>query len=341
MPTMKMRPLDSYNRIWLGASVLALAAVLVIVLLAVKQASLGYTRYHAEFLQAAQLSEGNEVAIAGIAVGTVKDVDLDGDKVTVSFTVRDDIHLRDQTRAAIKLTALLGSRYLELTPSGTNDLGQRTIPIGRTSVPYDLQKTLANATTTFEAIDAEKIRASMDTLSQGLAGVPEALPQALDNVQALSGIIAQRRDQIGSLLRSVDAVTTMIGDQRANLGTLVLKGKSLLGDIVTRRAAVERLFAGTAALISAISRILKDEPGLNKMLESLRGFLQMVASHDALLRNTLQSMPVPLRNLTNATGSATAIDLNIPAGPLIDSWMCAISGRAKQFDMIEYFKDCQ
>jgi len=25
----------------------------------------------------------------------------------------------------------------------------------------------------------------------------------------------------------------------------------------------------------------------------------------------------------------------------IDSWMCAISGRAKQFGMIEYFKDCK
>jgi hypothetical protein len=28
-------------------------------------------------------------------------------------------------------------------------------------------------------------------------------------------------------------------------------------------------------------------------------------------------------------------------GIVVDSWMCAISGRAKQFGMIPYFKDCK
>ena len=37
----------------------------------------------------------------------------------------------------------------------------------------------------------------------------------------------------------------------------------------------------------------------------------------------------------------TRHERNIINGLAIDSWMCAISGRAKQFGMIEYFKDCQ
>ena len=43
----------------------------------------------------------------------------------------------------------------------------------------------------------------------------------------------------------------------------------------------------------------------------------------------------------NATGSGNAVDLNVSNGLLVDSWMCAISGRAKQFDMIQYFQDCK
>ena len=30
-----------------------------------------------------------------------------------------------------------------------------------------------------------------------------------------------------------------------------------------------------------------------------------------------------------------------PTDLLVDSWMCAISGRAKQFGMIQYYKDCK
>ncbi|MBN7437889.1 MCE-family protein Mce6C [Mycobacteroides abscessus subsp. abscessus] len=336
-----IKKLDSVNKIWLGAAVLVLIAVLVAVLVGVKRAALGYTTYHAEFLQAAQLGAGNQVMIAGISVGTVTGTRLAGDHVVAEFTVRDNLRLPDQTRAAIKLTALLGSRYLELTPFGAGKMQPRTIPLARTTVPYDLQTTLTNATTTFEAVDANKISQSLQTLTQGLTGIPEALPQALGNITSLAQIIAARRDQLGALLRSVDTVTATIRDQKANLGSLVLQGRTLLGDVVTRRAAVQRLLASTTALIQTLSQLLKAEPGFDKTLTALRNFTQMIASHDALLRNTLQALPIPLRNFANATGSATAIDLNVPAGILIDSWMCAISGRAQQFGMIEYFKDCQ
>ena len=67
----------------------------------------------------------------------------------------------------------------------------------------------------------------------------------------------------------------------------------------------------------------------------------MLAQHDDLLRNILQAGPVALRGLTNATGSGNAVDLTVGNGLLVDSWMCAISGRAKQFGMIQYFKDCK
>lgn len=333
--------LEAVNKIWLGAAVLVLIAVLVAVLLGVKRAALGYASYQAEFLQAAQLGAGNPVMIAGISVGTVTGTRLAGDHVVAEFTVRDSLLLPDQTRAAIKLTALLGSRYLELTPLGTGAMQPRIIPLTRTAVPYDLQATLTDATTTFEAVDADKISQSLQTLTQGLTGVPEALPQALDNIKSLAQIIAVRRDQLGALLRSVDTVTATIRDQKANLGSLVLQGRTLLGDVVTRRAAVQQLLTSTTALIQTVSRLLQDAPGFDKTLAALRNFTQMIASHDALLRNTLQALPIPLRNLANATGSGTAIDLNVPAGILVDSWMCAISGRAQQFGMIEYFKDCQ
>jgi hypothetical protein len=76
-------------------------------------------------------------------------------------------------------------------------------------------------------------------------------------------------------------------------------------------------------------------------LTNLRVLSDMLGQHDDLLRSTLQSGPVALRGLANATGTGNAVDVNAVNGLLIDSWMCAISGRAKQFGMIQYFKDCK
>lgn len=335
------RPIEKYNKMWLATIALGVTAAVVAASLLIGRLSLGQSTYQAEFAQATQIQPGDQVTIAGISVGSVDDLKLGGDRVIVTFNVRNDIHLGSDTRAAIKLTTILGSRYLQLSPAGSGDLDHHTIALANTEVPYDLQKTLADATTTFEQVDADRVAASMTTLSQGLDGVPEALPQALDNVRSLSAVIATRRDQIGALLTNVDRLTAMLRCQQADLGSLVLQGRDLLGEIVARRAAVQRLFASATALVNTITAILGDQPGIDEMLASVRDFSHMIAEHDALLRNSLQALPLPMRNLANATGSGTALDLNPPAGPLVDSWMCAISGRAKQFNLTEYFKDCQ
>jgi len=334
------RPMEQYNKIWLGIAVLTVIAVVVGSIVGLGHQSIGQTTYRGEFAQAAQISAGDPVTVAGIDVGRVDDVALTGDHVVVSFTVRDSVPVGAQSRAAIKLTTLLGRRYLELAPAGDGVLTNRTITLKNTTVPYNLQQTLADATTTFEQVDADQIARSMTTLNQGLDGVPDALPQALSNIKALAGIVSARRDQIGSLLRNVDTLTGMIRDQKANLGALVVQGRNLLGEITTRNEAVHRLLASATVLIGTIKAILGDQPAIDAMLANLTTFSGMVGSNDALLRAFLQAAPVAIRNIANISGSGNALDVGIPAGPLVDSWMCAISARGKQFNLAQYFTNC-
>lgn len=338
---LKQRPLESYNKAWLATVSLTVVAVVVAGMLVFGKLSVGRTQYRAEFAQAASIRSGDRVTVAGIQVGTVTGLRLAGDRVVVSFTAADDVVLGSETRAAIKLTTLLGARYIELSPASGGDLKERMIPLANTVVPYDLQATLADATTTFEQVDADRIAQSVTTLSQSLVGVPEALPEALANLKSLSGIIAGRRDQLHTLLASADAVTATIRDQKSALGSLVIQGQDLLAQVANRRAKVEQLFASATTLVDRISTILDDEPNVNQLISAISDLMRRIASNDALLRNTLQILPVSLRNLANATGSGVAADGTLPTGMLIDSWMCAISGRAKQFKLPEYFNDCQ
>ena len=87
--------------------------------------------------------------------------------------------------------------------------------------------------------------------------------------------------------------------------------------------------------------VVDDRAGAGADASNLRKLSDMLAQHDDLLRSTLQAGPVALRGLANASGTGNAVDFNAPTALLVDSWMCAISGRAKQFGMIQYFKDCK
>ncbi len=337
----RRRPIESYSRVRLGTIGLLIIGVLLATVVFVSNLDLGATKYRAFFAQAAGIEVGNQVTIAGIPVGTVKKVTLARDRVAVTFTAKNGIALGAETRAAVKLTTILGTRYLALAPAGPGQLPGKTIELTHTEVPFDLQKTLAGATNTLGPIDAQRIVDSVKTMNTSLQGLPDALPQALANLSSLSAIIAGRRDQLGTLLTNTDTVASLLQQQNADLGTLVMQGNQVLGEIASRRAGLQHLFDGANLLVDRAHTILRDEPQLDGLIANLHDFARMMADHDALVRSILQTAPITVRNLANATGSGNAIDLNVPAGLLVDSWMCALSGRARQFNLVEYFKDCK
>lgn len=163
----------------------------------------------------------------------------------------------------------------------------------------------------------------------------------MNNLNSLAGVIASRREQLGTLITNAHTIAELLHRQKADLGALVLQGNDLLGEITTRRAAMQRLFDGVTLLVDRARTILINEPQLDALINNLRDFAKMLADHDALLRSILQIAPVTARNVANVSGSGNAADLTLPAGLMVDSWMCAISGRARQFNLVEYFKDCK
>lgn len=141
LPATLRRPIESFSRPWMGVISIAVVSAVLLATVVYSGLGIGKTRYFGEFAQAAQIRSGAVVTIAGVKVGTVERVKLAGDKVLVGFNVERGIPLGADTRAAIKLTTILGSRYLELSPAGGGRLENRMITLAHTEVPYDLQRT--------------------------------------------------------------------------------------------------------------------------------------------------------------------------------------------------------
>lgn len=338
----RRRRLEERNSTLLGIGAMVVVAVLLGAMLVVKFAGFGYRHYTAHFLQAAALQAGNPVVVAGIPVGEVTSMALAGDHVEAGLKVRDDIVLGEDSRAIIKITTILGSRYLSLEPDGSGSLPENTFDLRHTEVPYDLQEALGDVTTTYEQVDSDKFAQSLAILGRQMETLPPVVPQALENTRVLSTIIAERRDQLGELLRTTEMVSSTLRRQQSTIGSLVNQGNALLGEFVARRASFHAMLAALTDLVETLSGIAVDNrPELEVLLVDLRQLSDMLGQHDDLLRSALQAAPPALRGLTNSTGSGNSADLNVSNGLLVDSWMCAISGRAKQFDMIEYFQDCK
>ena len=336
------RPLESYNKTWLGLIAAAVVAVVIGGMLVVHVLGAGYRHYTAEFVQAASLRPGHSIMLAGIPIGDVTSMKLDGDHVEAGLKIRDDVVLGKDSKAVIKLATILGGRYIAIEPDGPGRLPHDTFELTHTEVPYDLQAALKDATTTFEQVDADRFAQSLTVLGTQIKGLPDLVPQALSNIDALSSIIAQRRDQMGQLLKNSERVTNTLRSQQARIGNLVNQSQDLMAVFVARRAVFHAMMQSIQSLVDVLSKIVvNDRPALDALVADMRDLTGIMGQHNDLMRNMLQASPILMREAANITGDGNAVVGNGPGGAIIDSWLCAISGRAKQFGMIQYFKDCK
>lgn len=338
----RFRAVEEYTPLTLGAITVVVIVLALAATLLVGSIGIGKRQYEAEFAQAAQIAPGDGVTIAGVQVGTVDGARLEADHVVVTMKIDEGVPLGVDTRASIKLTTLLGARYIELRPAGEGEFPDRRIPLSNTEVPYDLMDVLADATTTFEQVDAAELGDTLTVLAGELHDLPPLMPQALANIENLSSVLAERRDQVGSLLAATGQMTGVVRDQQSSLGSLVRTGRDMLQEITTRREMIDGLLTATTNLVSELHTVVvEDRPEVEQLIASLDELLRSLGNNDDLLRNTLQILPIALRNFTNASGTGNEVDFSAPAGPMVDSWMCALSGRAVELDMPAYFQECE
>src|SRR4051794_17340715 len=138
-----MRPFRERNPLPIGIAGLATVGLLAALAFNLGGFS-GGTSYSAAFSEAAGLKSGEEVRIAGVKVGKVEGVTLEGDHVKVKFT--SGTPFGTDSRVQIKIKTLLGSHYLALEPKGPGrQSAHREIPVSRTTAPYDVVPALQDS----------------------------------------------------------------------------------------------------------------------------------------------------------------------------------------------------
>ncbi len=151
--------------------------------------------YSAVFTEAGGLRPGDEVRVAGVRVGEVTDVQLDGKQVVVSFQAKG-VHLKDATTAAIKVKTMLGQKFVSLDPLGSGSL-HGSIPLDRTTTPYDVNAAVSDMSTTFNEIDTDQMEASFEALAVAFKDTPESVRRMVSGLTDLSRTISSRDDELG------------------------------------------------------------------------------------------------------------------------------------------------
>jgi phospholipid/cholesterol/gamma-HCH transport system substrate-binding protein len=279
------------------------------------------TEYKAEFVDATGVVKGDDVRIAGVKVGTVKDIQIvDRTRAMVTFSVQDDTALSRATHANIRYRNLVGQRYISLTQeigdSGTLPEGA-TIPVSQTSPALDLTVLFNGFKPLFQALspsDINQLSYEIIQVFQGEGGTVESL---LSHVASLSSSLADKDQVIGSVIDNLTKVLGTVAARDQQLNDLIISLQQFVSGLAADKDAIFNSLQTIDTLAGTTAGLLDQaRPPLAADIQQLQVLAGNVAAGGDQLEQFLQLAPTKLDLITR-----TAIN-----GSWFNFFMCSSSG---------------
>jgi phospholipid/cholesterol/gamma-HCH transport system substrate-binding protein len=313
-----MKPMNERDPLKVGlvGGLVGLLVALGIVVLSTS--NFGTRTYTAELANTGGLRKGEDVEVHGVSEGKVTSIKLVGDHVEVKFALSKDIDLGERTTGSVKVATLLGTHYLQVEPQGTGTLGNDTIPMSRTTVPYNLQDVIEKGSGSLEKLDPQLLAKALTEMAHTLGASQGDIGPALQGVARLSEAISNRSDQLGALLVSARNVSTQLSDSSTDIIGLMKQTNLVVSEVTARRAAIHRLLVETTSLARSLSAVVNATKGkLKPALVDINAVIDTLNAEGDKLQTLLTTLAPAARYVANATGNGPYVDLYVkpPAIP--------------------------
>jgi len=274
--------------------------------------------YYADFADASGLRVGNIVQLGGIRVGRVQELELQGNKVQVRFTVDPDVEFGTETSASVEVLNLLGEKYLQITPAGPGRLkGHGVIPLERTEAAYDIVGVLGDLTSTTEHIDTESLKKALNVLSDTVQETSPELEPTLRGVSELSQVIASRDAELRQLLASARTVSTLLADRRTDLVALMKDADAVFAELRLRKEAIHQLLVNARGLATQLRGIaLDNQQQVGPALAEVNELLDLLVAKEKQVKELLAAAGPYASILGNIIGT----------GPWFDAYVANLAG---------------
>jgi len=315
-------PFRERNPVVIGAVGLAVIAAMLLLAFNIDSLPLLAGQSHSAALsEAGGLKAGDDVRIAGVKVGKVTAVDLEGSHVRVDFRVGRSTELGSRTSATVRIKTILGQKFLALEPAGKGDLSQE-IPLSRTTPAYDVVEAFSDLATTTEDIDTGQLATALDTVANTFRDSPEEVRAAVDGLGRLSRTVASRDAQLRELLQHANGVTGVLADRNKELVSLLTDGDLLLQELRKRRADIHTLLVSTVTLSQQLTGLVRENrAAIGPALANLKNVLATLEANQANLDRSIRLVAPFVRVFANTTGNGRWFDtyiqnlVPVPGGP--------------------------
>jgi phospholipid/cholesterol/gamma-HCH transport system substrate-binding protein len=234
--------------------------------------------YSAMFTDVSGLEAGDDVRVAGVRVGRVDRIDLDGTLARVTFRVEQDQPVYDDTTASVTYQNIIGQRYVGLSPGTAQhrvrlaDNGE--IPVDRTRPSFDVSNLLNGFEPLFALLSPQQVDNLTTGVVQALQGDTGSVLTLITQTSALAETLAGPDAALGEVIYNLNDVTAVLAEQNDNMQRLINESRGIIATLNSRR---DQLVSSVGSINSAMGRLAEItnavNPDLQQLIQRDPGFL--------------------------------------------------------------------
>lgn len=248
----------------------------------------GPTReFRAEFADVSGLRTGDDVRVAGVQVGKVTSIEVNGergDTAMVAFTLAEDQPLLSNTSLVMRYQNLLGQRYLSLVqPERRGDELEEgaTVPIERTSPGFDLTALLNGFRPLFDVLEPEDVNELSESVIKVLQGEGGTVADLLDQTAQLTDFLADRDDLFAALFDNLTPVLVDLAGRGDELRGTIRQLTTFMSGLARNRKVFGRTIDNIAEVIDTSEAFLRNVRGpLAADVRKAKALLRMYAAEE-------------------------------------------------------------
>jgi phospholipid/cholesterol/gamma-HCH transport system substrate-binding protein len=270
--------------------------------------------YSAIFTDVSGLHPGDDVRIAGVRVGRVDRVDLDGTLAKVTFRVQKDQVLYKNTIASVTYQNIIGQRYLGLLPGASSDriplADHGKIPLERTRPSFDIAYLLNGFEPVFTLLDPQKFDDLTTAIITALQGDSGSILALITQTSALADSLTGPDQILGDVITNLNDLTGKLAGQATNLQELIRQTRNVMVTLGNRR---QGLLASAASITMTVGRLATITanvyPDLQDLIDREPGFTgHLVGDGQARFAYLGANLPLLLKGLARVTQEGSYIN---------------------------------
>lgn len=246
------------SRLGIFVALAVVAAVVIIEMLGGPEHFMRGYRLFASFSNVQELKPGDRVKMAGVEVGRVEKIQLDGTKAKITMKMKRDAEVKTDSVATIKFTGLMGQNYVSIE-FGSEGAPQATDgAILATKEQPDLSLMMAkiddvatgvqNMTKSFSGLKLDEFLGPfIDFMKDNRA----PLTATISNINSVTHQVASGQGTVGKLIYD-DALYTSALNTVTNLEATLTDARATIADA---RSIVEQVNAGQGTA----GKLIKDD----------------------------------------------------------------------------------